>query len=334
MKRKSSSNRQENSKTGFLKVAVLCGGVGDERQISLESGRCVYKALQAASVNAVLADIGPDNLSILDDGSIDVFFVAMHGRFGEDGQLQEIVDNKGLVYTGSSAQSCRISFDKAASKRAFTQAAVKVPAWVEYRPDEDEKGLEQKIEQLGGKYVVKPLRQGSSVGISISENSRQALLAANETYEKFGDCMIEEFIAGREFTVGIVCGKTLPLIEIRPKQAFYDYYAKYSDKRTEFIFDSLRDKTLIAQMEQAALKCNDALGMRDIARVDFIVNEQKQSFALEINAIPGMTSHSLVPMAAAHEGVSMSQLCMEIIDSALKRKKREPSVSFRLPSGK
>jgi D-alanine-D-alanine ligase len=312
---------EANQQTRNSKIAVLCGGIGEERAISLESGRNVLQALTEAGFETTLADITREKIDILNDRKIDVFFVAMHGRFGEDGQLQEIMEEKGLVYTGGSPEACRISFDKMLSKTAFEKAGVKTPPSIEFKEGQDIAEFEILLKNLGEKFVVKPFRQGSSVGVSIVDNAKEAAVIASKTERLFSDCMVEKYIEGRELTVGIVCGQILPIIEIRPKEIFYNFQAKYIDEKTQFLFDTIEDVKLREKINESAVKCFNAVGLRDIGRVDFILGSDNKLYALEVNAIPGLTGHSLVPMAAAKAGISMSRLCTMIIEEAMSRRK-------------
>jgi len=305
--------KTENSK---LKIAVLAGGIGSEREISIQSGRCVAGALAQAGFNVVTSDIGPDNLGILDDDSIDVFFPALHGEFGEDGQLQRILEARSLLYTGSDSRASELAFDKIASKRLFDDAGVATPAAVEFGPGADLSSLETQLCDFKGKYVVKPIKQGSSVGISIDSTPHEAIAAAHETLSAFGDCMVEEFVPGREITVGILCGRALPIIEIRPAGGFYDYNAKYVDERTEFLFDTIADPSVAAGVGKAAIDCFKALNCSHFARVDFVLREDRIACVLEVNTIPGFTDHSLLPKAAARIGLSMCDLCTRIVEAA------------------
>jgi D-alanine-D-alanine ligase len=307
------------------KVAVLMGGVSREREISLQSGKCVKQALKQAGVNVVAADISPDNLDILDDKSIDVFFIALHGTFGEDGELQTILEKKRLAYTGSGPAASRTAFDKWESKKVFAKAGVPTPAAIRFKLDEDEKELEKRVEQLGEKYVIKPLREGSTIGISIVDQPDLASAAAKLCYADYGDCMIEQHIAGREITVGILGRQALPIIEIRTRTGFYDYLAKYIDDRTQYLFDTLEPATE-KRIQQSAMACFDALGCRHLARIDFMLSKEGGAYALEANTIPGMTTHSLLPKAAAKAGLSMSDLCVTIVNAAVadKPKKSAP----------
>ena len=299
-----------------LKVGVLTGGIGSERDISLQSGHCVAESLRQAGFDVVTADIQPDQLEILYDDSIDVFFPALHGQFGEDGQLQQILEDKSLLYAGSGSKASQLAFDKIAGKKNFAQAAVMTPAAVEFDAQAQIRELEEQLLCLADKYVIKPIRQGSSVGVSIVSTPEEAIKTAGETFDQYGDCMIEEFVPGREVTVGILCGRTLPIIEIRTKSSFYNYHAKYVDEQTEFLFDTITEPSLATHISQAALDCFDALGCRHFARVDFILSEENIPYALEINTIPGFTSHSLLPKAADKAGLSMSALCKQIVETA------------------
>ena len=300
-----------------LKVAVLMGGVGEERQISLQSGTCVAQALKRAGLDAVAADVDPENLDVLQDSSIDVFFLALHGRFGEDGQLQQILEAKSLTYTGSGPHACELALDKMKSKEAFAAAGIIVPKAIEFDPNADIGELENQLQQLGDRFAVKPIRQGSSVGFQVANDWREAVAAASQCVSQFNDCMIEELIPGRDITVGILCDRALPIIELRTGTGFYDYQAKYSDEGTEFLFDTIRDPILTARIEAAALGCFNALGCRHFARVDFRLSDDGIAYALEVNAIPGFTERSDLPKAAAKTGLSMSDLCVRIIESAL-----------------
>jgi len=300
-----------------VRVAVLRGGVGRERPVSLESGRCVAEAMQQAGLDVVTSDIQPDDMQVLDRRDIDVFFLALHGEFGEDGQLQQIFEDRGLVYTGSGPEASRLAFDKMASKRLFARAGVDVPAVVEFTRGLKPAELDDQLRELGARFVVKPIRQGSSVGVHIVDSRPEAVAAAQQVLAEFGDCMVESFIRGRELTVGILGRQALPIIEIRSQTGFYDYQAKYVDNRTEYLFDTLGDAALQTRVQQAALACFDALGCRDFARVDFMLSEGGTPYALEVNTIPGFTTHSLLPKAAARIGLSLSDLCVRIVRTAL-----------------
>ena len=301
---------------GKLKIAVLTGGIGSERDISIQSGQCISQALIAGGFDVVTADIQPDNLDILDDNSIDVFFPALHGEFGEDGRLQQILQDKSLVYTGSGPAASKLAFDKMVSKDFFAEVGVATPAAIEFNADSDIEQLEIQLKYFENGYVVKPIREGSSVGVRIITDIQEVISAAEQNLKEFGDCMIEQFIPGKEITVGILEERTLPIIEIRTKAGFYDYQAKYIDEQTRYLFDTITHPALITQIEQNAMDCFRALGCRHFARVDFMLSDEPIAYALEVNTIPGFTTHSLLPKAAAKAGLTMSDLCSKIVAAA------------------
>jgi len=299
-----------------LKVAVLMGGIGSERQISIQSGGCVAEALRGDGFDVLTADVRPDNLDILEDSSVDVFFPVLHGKFGEDGQLQRILQDKSLVYAGSGPTASKLAFDKMASKKLFAKAGVATPPAIEFNAETDINQLEKRLQYLADEYVVKPIREGSSIGVRIIADRDEAIDAAQETLGQFGDCMIEKFIPGKEITVSILEDGTLPIIEIRSQTGFYDYQAKYIDEQTEYLFDTIRDPALTAQIEQAAMDCFYVLGCRHFARVDFMLSDEAIAYALELNTIPGFTTHSLLPKAAAKAGFTMRNVCSKIVEAA------------------
>ncbi len=302
-----------------LKIAVLAGGIGSEREISRQSGRNIYNALVEDGAAVVLSDITPDDMGILDDASIDVFFLALHGEFGEDGQLQAILEERKLCFTGTGSEASRTAFDKLLSKQAFFHSHLPIAKHLIVRADDTQSDLADHLKKLASKFVTKPLKQGSSVGIQITDDAATAAVKAIECFETYGDCMVEEFIDGREVTVGVVNGKALPIIEIRSQTGFYDYDAKYADEAaTEYLFDTIDDAVLAATIQTMALTCFHELGCRHLGRVDFILTQDRTPYILEINTLPGFTSHSLLPMAAQKAGVSAPALCRQIVEAAWK----------------
>jgi len=291
------------------------GGIGREREVSLQSGACAAKALAEAGYCVMAWDIGPDRMEILKDRTIDVFFLALHGAFGEDGRLQQILEQKGLAYTGSGHEACRLSFDKMAAKHCFSEKGVETPKALEFTSQTDPKRFEQGLKRLGPRVVVKPVRQGSSVGVTILDQSDQVLPTCRQTLAEFGDCMVEQFISGQEVTAGVLLGQALPVIEIRPVKGFYDYHAKYVDDQTQYLFETL-PASVEHSVQSKAMACFNALGLRHFARIDFILSPEGGAYVLEANAIPGLTSHSLLPKAAARVGLSMSDLCSQVVLAA------------------
>ena len=299
-----------------LKVAVLAGGIGSERPVSLLSGQTIYASLQEAGIEAVISDITPTNTRILDDKTIDVFFLALHGQFGEDGGVQTLLEQRHLAFTGSGAEASRQAFDKIASKEAFVKAGANVAQQIIVGPQDTEQTLLKKLAAFSGRVVVKPARQGSSVGVEIVNTAEAAATKAVQCFKTFGDCMIEAFIKGREITVGIVNGTALPIIEIRSKAVFYDYNAKYLADTTEYLFDTITDAALVKRIQQTAMDCFGVLNCRHLSRVDLILTDDGVPYVLEINTLPGFTSHSLLPMAARKAGIPTPELCRQIVEAA------------------
>jgi D-alanine-D-alanine ligase len=309
----------ENS--GGLKVAVLMGAVGSERQVSLASGKCVVDAMRKiGTLDIIEHDFLPDKPYILDDKSIDVFFLVFHGEFGEGGDMQEICERKKLTFTGCGSRASRLAFDKIACKKVLEKEKLPVPASIEIRRFQQLADIDPMLKTMGKKFVIKPIKQGSSVGIQIVDGTEKAKIAAKECFDRFGDCMIEKFVTGRELTVGILENKTLPIIEIKTSRQFYDYDAKYNDNNTQYLFDTIQDQQTLHRINEVALKSFKAVGCRDFSRVDIILGDDGIPYVIEINTIPGFTTHSLLPKAATKAGIDMSQLCLRIIQAAIKRK--------------
>ena len=292
------------------KVAVLMGGIGRERDVSLQSGACVLEALTGAGVEALAWDTTPETLRILDDDTIDCFFIALHGEFGEDGGIQAILEEKGRVYTGSRPDVCKHTFHKMATKASLAEAGLLTPRAVEFRPGQTKEQL-----CINDKVVIKPICQGSSVGIHIVDSTHDVAALCEQVFAEFGDCMVEEFIKGRELTVGMLNGRALPVIEIRPQTDFYNYHAKYVDEGTQYLFDTI-ESSLAHTLQEDALRCCRHLGLRHMARVDYILSPDKRAYVLEVNTIPGLTSHSLLPKAGARLGLSLGDLCQEVVSAA------------------
>jgi D-alanine-D-alanine ligase len=301
---------------GALKVAVLMGGVGAEREVSLESGRAVLAALRECAVTAIGHDLDPADLSILDDASIDVYFPALHGAFGEDGQLQRLMADRDLCFVGSEAAACDLTFDKLRTKAAVRAAGIRTPEAAVYDPALGD-GLMAGVGD-GPPWVVKPVCQGSSVGVTFCRDREDVLRSAQTTYASYGACMIERFVDGQEVTVGVLLGEVLPVIEIRPERGFYDYHAKYEAEKTQYLFDTL-PAAVNRELTSLARTGFEVLGMRHFGRLDFLVDAEGVPWFLEANAIPGLTAHSLLPKAAQQVGLSMPRLCETLVRAAATR---------------
>lgn len=295
-------------------TAVLMGGEGAEREVSLESGRCVSEALKSVGEKIIGVDIRADDLSVLDNDKVDVFFLALHGEFGEDGKLQKILEDRELIFTGSGSAASERAFDKVVSKECFAKAGKNTPEWVEINK-KNVSDAKELIESFAGQVVVKPVCQGSSVDIDILDDIETAVGAVEKVVSKYGRCLVEKFIKGRELTVGILGGEVLPVVEIVPKREFYNYQAKYEDDATEYLFGTISEE-MEERLGADAKMCFEVLGCRDYSRVDFMMDEAGEFYVLEVNTLPGMTSHSLLPKAAEQAGVSFGEMCVKIIELA------------------
>lgn len=297
----------------LLDVTVLAGGPGAEREVSLESGRAVSAALERIGHRVALCDIGPGDLTALDHEA-DFVFIALHGEFGEDGTVQELLDHRGIKYSGSGAAASRVAMDKVQTKRIFQQAGIPTPGFYEV----NEETIDEAIGHLHAPCVVKPVSSGSSVDTFICHTDEAIRRAGADVVRKYGTALVERYIAGRELTVGILGALALPVCEIRTRRAFYDYAAKYLDDDTQYLFDlDLSGKT-IQRVQEIAGAAHEALSCRVFSRVDFMIDGRtNEPFVLEVNTIPGFTSHSLVPKAAARVGIGFDELCQRIIELSM-----------------
>lgn len=307
------------SKRHARNVLVLAGGPSSEREVSLLSGRAVAEALASRGHAVQQADIGPQELSALEGEPPDVVFIALHGAFGEDGRVQTILEARGLAYVGSGPEASRLAMDKSASKRLYRSAGVLTPSWRVLERWYDPFRNDTLIAELAPPCVVKPVDNGSSVDVRICRDRDAQREACEQLLAKHGRCMIEQFAAGRELTVGVVGDDVLPVVEIKPAEGFYDYQAKYVAEDTQYLVNPDLDERTVASLQAAALRAHRALGCRDLSRTDFILDEAGQAWALETNTIPGFTSHSLLPKAAAAAGMSFADLCERLIELAIDR---------------
>ncbi len=306
-------------------ILVLAGGPGAERDVSLKSGRAIAAGLREAGYEVIEGDARADDLSSLDQPGIDLVFPIIHGTFGEDGQLQEILDARGLPYVGSGAAASRTAMDKEATRKVFASCGIPVARGLlmaaQTPPDEVLRLLTGFVADVGLPAVVKPNREGSSVGVTIAETLDRAYEAACAVVAAYGECLIEEFVAGRELTAGILVERALPLIEIKSAEGFYDYEAKYLKNDTRYIVNPELPPDTVTAIQSSALQTFRAMGCLDLGRIDFIVRPDERFIALEVNTLPGFTDHSLVPMAAGSLGMSMRDICDEIVKSAWRRAK-------------
>lgn len=305
-------------KTGQLDVTVLMGGPSDEREVSMMSGRAIADALKRLGHHVTPADIAPDNLAALESPGIDVVFIALHGAFGESGEVQDLCRRRGLRYTGSGPEASRLAMDKALSKQAFRRAGLVTPDWVivdrYHRPDQRARLLSS----VPPPVVVKPVDGGSSLDVVVARDGRTRDEALAEQLGRHARVMVERYVQGRELTVSVLGNRVLPVLQVVPAVEFYDYYAKYADDSgTQYVFDHGLGESVVQDVQAAALKCFRALGCRDLGRVDFMLDEAGRAWLLELNTIPGFTGHSLLPMAAEKAGTSFDQMIQALAEMAL-----------------
>ena len=297
----------------FGKVAVLLGGKSAEREVSLKSGGMILKALQSRSVDAHAFDPAERGLEALIDERFEQVFIALHGRFGEDGTVQGILEWLGIPYTGSGVLASALAMDKVRTKLLWQASGLLTPAYEVLTKDSDFKAVAHK---LGLPVMVKPVNEGSSIGMT-KVRAAEALdeayaLAAN--YDRF--VMAEKFIEGPELTGAILGDAPLPLIRLETPRDFYDYEAKYVANDTRYIVPSgLADKKE-QELRALCLRAFRALGCRGWGRVDLMLDAAGEPYLLEVNTVPGMTDHSLVPMAARAAGLSYPDLCLRILELA------------------
>jgi len=295
------------------KIAVLKGGPSAERDVSLRSGAAAAEALRAGGFDVTEVTVeGPD--FVLPDGT-ELAFLALHGTFGEDGQVQDILTARGIPYTGANAEVSRIAFDKEKTKEKFRAAGVPTP----------EGQLVGSVGEvrLSLPLFVKPNEQGSSVGTHPA-TTREELAAALADALKFGPrALVERFILGRELTVGVLGDEALPIVEIRPLDGFYDYTNKYTKGRTEYFCPAPLPEEVTRAIRQHALAAHRSLGRTVYSRIDFLLEKDMNAYCLEVNTLPGMTATSLLPKAAAAVGLSFPQLCQRIVELSWAARREE-----------
>ncbi len=297
----------------YGKVAVLLGGRSAEREVSLKSGAAVLAALQRSGVDAHAFDPAERDLHELHDEKFDHVFIALHGRYGEDGTVQGALELMGIPYTGSGVLASALAMDKWRTKLVWQAAGLPIP---DYEMLTERSDLKAVVQRLGLPLFVKPANEGSSVGITKVKHAVD-LQAAYQDAVKYDKLVIaERFIGGGEYTVAILNGRALPVIKIEPANEFYDYEAKYLRDDTRYLCPCGLNAEQEAEMRHLAQLAFELIGGQGWGRVDFLNDEQGKPYLLEVNTSPGMTDHSLVPMAARQAGISFEQLVLQILEGA------------------
>ena len=298
------------------RIAVLLGGLSSEREVSLRTGDAVLKALQGLGYDVVSIDAGRDLARRLVEEQVEVAFIALHGRYGEDGTVQGLLELMDIPYTGSGVMASSVAMDKVVTKQLMLHHGIVTPRYAVLRGEGELNGL-----QLPGDFplVVKPAREGSTIGITIARDRESFEQGVKEALEMDDVVLIEEYIEGDEVTVGVLEGDVLPVIQVVPKSGFYDYSSKYTAGSTEYLLPAPQSDVITGRLQDAALKAYRALDCRGGARVDFMIRNN-EIYCLEVNTIPGMTETSLLPKAASHAGISFAELSERILLGAGLRK--------------
>jgi D-alanine-D-alanine ligase len=295
------------------KVAVLMGGDSAEREVSLNSGNAVYQALQAAGVDAIEVDLKARSFHQLADLKVDRVFNVLHGRGGEDGTIRAVLDFLGIPSTGSGVCSAALTMDKVLTKKVIRCSGIPTPDFIELRSEAD---CERLLSEFGLPVFVKPVLEGSSIGMTPVHHADK-LFPAWKTARRFGAVFAEKFISGSEYTAGFIGDQVLPLIKLETPNEFYDYDAKYLANDTVYSCPCGLDDSSIEAINAIVFETIQATGVRDWGRVDLMIDQDNQPWVIEVNTVPGMTDHSLIPMAGRAAGLEMPELVVKILEATL-----------------
>ncbi|MFN3395298.1 MAG: D-alanine--D-alanine ligase [Thermodesulfovibrionales bacterium] len=300
------------------KIGVLMGGDSAEREVSLRSGMAVYNALRRKGYNVTAIDVGRDICGILSREGVEIAFLVLHGGYGEDGSIQGLLEVLGIPYTGSGVLASALSMDKEASKKIFTYHGIPVPPFVVLSEKERvEKIFDHTFCPFEMPWVIKPSKEGSSIGVSIVRTEEEINTALDSAFRLGRKIIIEKYIEGREIQVGILNNRVLGSIEVRPKKAFYSYEAKYTPGLTEYISPPEISDEDLRRIEDFGLKAHIVLGCKGATRVDTILSKEGDVYVLEVNTIPGMTETSLLPKIARQSNLEFDDLIEEILRDAI-----------------
>jgi len=302
-------------KEKFGKVAVLCGGYSSEREISLMTGEAVWKALLNKNIDASLIDTNKEFLNLITKNDFASVWIALHGSDGEDGKIQSVLEIMDIRYTGSGPLSCALTMNKLFTKRLLLQNSFKTP---DFKLVVSIDQFEEVVELLETPFVLKPCSQGSSIGVSIIKNKND-FDREFQALEKLNDWVIaESYLLHAEYTAAFLNEKILPLIKIDPShERFYNYEAKYFSEDTKYICPSGLNPTVEKKIKKRCLDACKLFNIRGWGRIDFFIDQYDEPVILEINTVPGMTTHSLVPMAASKVGIDFDQLCLDILEMSV-----------------
>lgn len=313
------SKTQNNSTLKWLKshrVAVLKGGWSRERPISLKSGQAVERAFRRLGVRAISIDVKTNIMDVLKKKRVQFAFISLHGAFGEDGGVQAVLDVMKIPYNGSGPLASALAMDKNLSKVLFAKAGVPIPEGISVSKNDSLADATRLAAR--GPVFVKPFDQGSAIGASRVDKPAQLKKALAACFRVSSAALVEKFVPGREFTVGVLDGKALPVVEIIPKHAFYDFHSKYAAGGSRHVTPAPISAALTKRAQTLSLRAFKALGCSGYGRVDLLMKKTGQMVVLEVNTIPGMTDTSLLPDAARAIGISFDELVLKICAAALR----------------
>ena len=310
------STKQIERAEDFGCVAVLMGGNSAEREVSLRSGAAVHAALIARGVNAIAVDVTDNVIESLQNLNVNRVFNIIHGRGGEDGVLQGVLEVLNLPYTGSGVLASALAMDKLRTKLCWRGASLPTPDWFVLKTEND---IDTCIEALGFPIIVKPSLEGSSVGMSKAKNREELVEALKIALECNCEVYAEAWVTGDEYTVGILQGEALPVIRLETPREFYDYEAKYNSTTTQYHCPCGLNAEQEKQLQELALQASDIIGVEGWARVDVFIDQNGQVQLIEVNTVPGMTDHSLVPMAAKQAGINFNELVWRILETSIRK---------------
>ncbi|MBT9132116.1 D-alanine--D-alanine ligase [candidate division NPL-UPA2 bacterium Unc8] len=298
----------------MMRVAVLMGGKSSEREISLRSGKAVIHALMKKGMEVISLDAADNWNRAIKKKDIDVAFIALHGKYGEDGVVQSLLEKLNIPYTGSGVEASRVAFDKVCAKEIFLKENIPTP---DFYILNGTNGSRVKGWHMEVPLVVKPARGGSAIGISIVKEEKEFQPALEKAIKYDSRVLIERYVKGKEITVGILNGTALPVVEIRSKRDFFDFEAKYTAELHEFIIPAPLEEEIYHRVQEISLQSHSVLGCSGFSRVDLILSGG-ETYVLEVNTIPGLTDVSLFPAAAEAAGIDFPELCQKIIEIALR----------------
>jgi D-alanine-D-alanine ligase len=304
------------------KIGVLMGGLSGEREVSLRSGANCLRALVARGYNAVPIDAVRDVAQRLDEEQVEVAFLALHGRYGEDGTIQGLLEIMGIPYTGSGVLASALGMNKVAAKKVAMSSGLPTPAYLEVVEDESSANAASRVErELGLPVMLKPVEEGSSLGVAKCADADSLRVSIETARTDYGAVFAEQFVAGREITVGVLQRQgrvdALPILELVPKNEFYDYEAKYTEGLTDFVLPAPLPPLVYAEAERLAVSAFEALGCRGYGRIDIMVDSGGSPWFIEVNTLPGMTDTSDLPAQAKAAGISYDDLVETILLTAV-----------------